>query len=380
MREIRKPKIDTISVNKEHLISEVLEDMVSFKKVEYLNTKLRESLVDSLIKKGLKENGLETEFYFGIINKGDDEFISINSGANKSELIHTRYVKPLSPNDIFSNSLQLKLHIPNTLGLILESILFMFAFSLLFISVIIYVYVKTVKMFLEQKKVVEVKNDLINNITHEFKTPISAISLASEALAEPKLLEQKDSIKRYSKIISEENTKLTQLVETLLNTAEFEKSEIELKVEQCEIENIIIELIEKTKVRLPEIKIEYENSNAISVISDLDIFHFTNIISNLIDNAIKYSKETVDVLITLHEVSDGIEIAIADKGIGISKNNQQKIFDTFYRVQTGNIHDVKGNGIGLSYVKRIVEAHTGTIRVESKLNFGSKFIIYLPNE
>jgi two-component system, OmpR family, phosphate regulon sensor histidine kinase PhoR len=380
VKKIKSLKIDTIIIKKEHLISEVLEDMISFKNDKHLITKVNEDLVDSLIAIELNENGLEPEFYFGILNKGTTEFLIIKSGADKNKLLRSDFTKSLSPHEMFSNPLLLKLHIPNAFSLILKSIWFMFALSLFFISIIVFVYTKTVKMFLEQKKVGEVKNDLINNITHEFKTPISSISLASEALAEPKLLGQKDSVKRYSKIIKEENNKLAQLVETLLHTAVFEKSEIELKLEIVDIDNVLLELIEKVEDRNYGINISFENKFNESVELRIDIFHFRNIINNLIDNAIKYSSDIVNICLTLKDVHNGIEISIADKGIGISKNDQAKIFDTFYRVQTGNIHNVKGNGIGLSYVKKIVEAHNGSIKVVSKLNFGSTFIIILPYE
>jgi len=380
VKEVKESKIDTLRFNKKHLIKEVLEDMTSFKKENYFKSKLNENLLDSLINLEMIENGLETEYYFGVINKGEQEFVIIKFGASKNELVLSDYSKPLSPHDIFSNSLLLKLHIPNTFQLVLKSIWIMFALSLLFISIIIFVYVNTVKMFLEQKKVAEVKNDLINNITHEFKTPISAISLASEALTEPKLFEQKDSVKRYSKIIREENQKLAQLVETLLNTAAFEKSEIELNLELTKVGSIIFDIVEKAKTRNTNINITFEDNSNDTSNTRIDIFHFSNIINNLIDNAIKYSKDDVEIVIKLELVKSGIEISIADKGIGIKKSDQQKIFDTFFRVQTGNIHNVKGNGIGLSYVKRIVEAHNGTIKVESKLNIGSTFIIFLQND
>jgi len=379
-KEIKKIRIDTLHFNKKHLIREVLEDMTSFKKENYFNSEVDENMVDSLIGVELIENGLDTKYYFGVIDKREKEYLIIKSGSNKKDLNQSLYSKPLSPNDIFSNSLVLKLHIPNTFKIVLKSIWIMFALSLLFIFIIIFVYVKTVKMFLVQKKVAEVKNDLINNITHEFKTPISAISLASEALTEPKLFEQKDSVNRYSKIISEENQKLTQLVETLLNTAAFEKSEIELNLEITKVGTIIFELVEKTKDRNSSINITFEDNSSDATTVKIDIFHFSNIINNLIDNAVKYSKDEIEILITLELMKGGIEISVADKGIGIKKIDQQKIFDTFFRVQTGNIHNVKGNGIGLSYVKRIVEAHNGTIKVESKLNIGSTFIVFLPYE
>lgn len=380
IKDIKKTKIDTLHFSKKHLIKEVLEDMTSFKNENYFFAELEENLVDSLIGIELIENGVETEYYFGVFDKAEKEYSIIKSGSNKKELNHSHYSKSLSPNDIFSNSLLLKIYIPNTFQIVLKSIWIMFALSLLFIFIIIFVYVKTVKMFLEQKKVAEVKNDLINNITHEFKTPISAISLASEALTEPKLFEQKDAVNRYSKIIGEENQKLAKLVETLLNTAAFEKSEIELSLESTKVGSIISDLVERTKERNREINITFEEKSKDTSKVKIDIFHFSNIINNLIDNAVKYSKDEIDISVKIESVKGGIEISVADKGIGIKKSDQQKIFDTFFRVQTGNIHNVKGNGIGLSYAKRIVEAHSGTIKIESKLNIGSTFIIFLPYE
>ena len=256
----------------------------------------------------------------------------------------------------------------------------MLILSLIFVGIIVAVYIKTLKMFLDQKKITEVKNDLINNITHEFKTPISSIALATEALIEPQLRDQQGSIKKYSDIIAEENERLTKLVENLLNTAAFERSEIDLKKEKVNVSEILSSIVSKAKSVSDNINISVNDTTSGQVIIKADVFHLSNILSNLIDNAVKYSEEIIDISIKVKKNGDGIEISISDKGIGISKNNQQKIFETFYRVPTGNIHNVKGNGIGLSYVKKLVEAHNGWIKLSSELGEGSTFTIYLPNE
>ena len=375
-----KAKVDTFSFNKSNLVKEVLEEMLSFEKEKYFSENIEIEVIDSAINKQLKNKGIETIFNFGIYDNKENKFLLINKNADEAKLINSKYKTSLSPNDIFSKSIMLFVEIPNRFQLILKSIWIMFALALTFISVIIWVFVKTVKMFYEQKKVTELKNDLINNITHEFKTPIASIALASEALEEPKLLEQKNSVQRYSKIINEENKKLNTLVENLLNSAAFEKSDIKLKKEKVNIIEIINDTISQFEERNREAKISINIiSKDYSVVS-VDKFHFANVITNLLDNALKYSGEIKEIIVDIISGENGMQINITDKGIGISKANQQKIFETFFRVQSGNIHDVKGYGIGLSYVKKIVEAHNGKIEVYSKLGFGTTFKIYLPNE
>jgi len=377
--EEHESKIDTIIYEKENLVSEVLEEMISFQKVNYFTSQLSESMLDSLIDFEFLSNGIHTDFYFGVYDTKINKFIIIKTNSPENELLATKYAKKLSPLDMFSKSILLKLYIPNTFEIIIKSIWMMFALTLLFLTMIVFVYVKTVQMFLRQKKVTEVKNDLINNITHEFKTPISSIMLASEALAEPKLASQENSIKKYSNIILEENKKLNKLVENLLNTAAFEKSEIELNFEEVNILEFIENISSKFKKDKDNISIGIIDNLKDKKSLKVDKFHFTNVVLNLFENAEKYSTNETRIEIRLQIKNGSCVIQISDNGIGISKSDQQKIFDTFYRVQSGNIHNIKGYGIGLSYVKKIVESHNGKIEVESKLGEGTTFIISLPN-
>jgi len=373
-------KVDTLIFNKQHLITEVIEEMTSLEKGEDFHNNMNETYLDSMVSNEFNNLGIVTDFYFGIKDRITNRFILVNTGADKIDLEKTKYIISMSPNEIFASPLNLMIYIPNKFGHLLKSIWLMLALSMLFVGIIVAVYVKTLKMFLDQKKITEVKNDLINNITHEFKTPISSISLAAEALQEPQLLKESNSIERYSSIINEENNRLTKLVENLLNTAAFEKSVIELKKEQIDIYIVINDIASKLNERMNNITITVTDSTNGSTNINADIFHFRNIINNLIDNAIKYSKDVVDISINIKGANEGLEITVYDEGIGISKSNQEKIFETFYRVPTGNIHNVKGNGIGLSYVKKIVEAHSGWVKVNSKLGKGSTFTIYLPSE
>jgi two-component system phosphate regulon sensor histidine kinase PhoR len=264
---------------------------------------------------------------------------------------------------------------------IVSSISSVLGISIILILFITGLYYKTVKLLFHQKKVVEIKNDLINNITHEFKTPISTISLACEALNEPRLAADRGSVSRYSGMIKEENDRLTELVENLLNTAALEKGEFELEKEKTDLHEILEEVIKAQRVRLEQTQGQITSDfDASESIINIDPFHIENVFHNLIDNAIKYAKDEPNVKVCTSNYNEGIVISVEDDGIGISKGDLKKIFDTFYRVPKGNIHDVKGNGIGLSYVKKMVEAHNGTIEVSSQINKGSKFIIKLPYE
>lgn len=378
IKEEHKTKIDTIIFEKEHLVSEVLEEMISFKQDDYITRQLSEKFIDSLLTNQLLINGIDVDYYFGIYNKKTNEYVITKKNSPKKKLMGTQYRRELSSMNMFANSVVLQLYIPNNFELIIKSIWMMFALSLLFIAVIVFVYIKTVQLFLMQKKVTQVKNDLINNVTHEFKTPISSIKLASESLSEPKLIAQKNAVERYSKIINEENIKLNKLVESLLSTAALENSEISLNYEKVNIVELLTDIAKKFNSQIDFVFID--NYLEDKCLIKIDKFHLSNAIINLLENAVKYSKENTAIKIKLSRTNKFIQIKIVDNGIGISKSEQQKIFDAFYRVQTGNIHDVKGYGIGLSYVKKIIEAHKGQIEVESKLGYGSSFIIKIPNE
>lgn len=372
--------VDTVVVNRKQLISEVIEEMRGVNDEEYLIKNFTASFLDSVILEELGNKGIITDYEFGILNQSEDVFLVLSSKEDSISLERTKYNVALFPNDVFTSPLKLLIHLPNKFTYLLRSVWVMLSLSLLFVGIIILVYLKTLKMFLDQKKITEVKNDLINNITHEFKTPISSISLASEALQNPQLIDKENSLKKYSGIIAEENTRLTKLVENLLNTAAFERSEIDLKKETINVANVIQAIVDVTLERVSNTSIIInDNSDGKSTI-EADLFHFSNIINNLIDNAIKYSKGDKKILIELYKTSTYVRINIKDNGMGITKSNHQKIFETFYRVPTGNIHNVKGNGIGLSYVKKIVEAHGGSIKIKSKLGKGSTFTVVFPNE
>jgi two-component system phosphate regulon sensor histidine kinase PhoR len=232
---------------------------------------------------------------------------------------------------------------------------------------------------IRQKKLALVKNDFINNMTHEFKTPITSISLATQLLQEELKPGKNESMLRYLGIIKDENTRLGQQVERVLQTAQMEKEEISLKLKKVDIGALIQQVAEINGPLIDSVsgtlKLRLEN---LPSTMEMDEVHISNVLNNLIDNAVKYSPSNPRVEIEARTQDHGIAMQVKDQGLGMPKEALHSIFDAFYRIPTGNVHNVKGFGLGLSYVKKIVEAHGGKVHVKSKLGEGSTFEIYLP--
>jgi len=253
------------------------------------------------------------------------------------------------------------------------------AFSSSIILLIILFFGYTINVILKQKKLSEIKNDFINNITHEFKTPISTISLSAEVLLNPNIINEPERLKNYANIIKEENNRLKNQVDKVLQLATLDKSKLKMENENIDLHELITGSIKSFGLIVKEK--DGEISCSLKAEKHLffgDKIHITNTLHNLIDNAIKYSAERPVVLITTNFYNNHIEISVKDNGIGIPEDAQKHIFDKFYRTPTGNIHDIKGFGLGLNYVKTIVEAYDGTVKLISKENEGSTFVIKLP--
>lgn len=250
-------------------------------------------------------------------------------------------------------------------------------FAALFTSIIIAAFVLTIRTMLSQKKLSEIKSDFINNMTHEFKTPIATIQLASDALNNEKVISNEEQIRYYSGIIKEENRRMNKQVEKILQAAQLERDEIKLQLKKIDVHQIIAKVAEHTKLQMEEIGAAFETQlQAQSTTILADEVHFTNIMYNLVDNAIKYSKENPRIRIATKNVGNQIEIQVADNGIGMDKETVGHIFEKFFRAHTGNIHNVKGFGLGLTYVKNIVQAHRGKVEVSSEPGIGSTFTLY----
>ena len=263
----------------------------------------------------------------------------------------------------------------------LQSLKWRFVTAIFFSLVIISAFYLTVRTMLRQKKLGEIKNDFINNMTHEFKTPIATISLAVDAMRNEKVLQDRTKMDYFSTIIKEENKRMNRQVETILKASQLEKQEVDLNMKPVHIHEVIKDVVENFALQLEEKQGKAELLlNATNDLVDADEVHLSNLVNNLFDNAMKYSKENVPPFVRLTTQSNGKRfiMKIEDNGIGMNRDTLKRIFERFYRAHTGNIHNVKGFGLGLSYVKTMVEAHHGEIKAESTLGKGSTFIVDFP--
>ena len=240
-------------------------------------------------------------------------------------------------------------------------------------------FVYTLSTILKQKKLADIKNDFINNMTHEFKTPIATIAIANQSIQDPRIYSNIDKLTYYTGIIRDENQRMLNQVEIVLQMAQLDKGELNLKLEMIRIDDLLLQAASSV-----QLQVEQKNGRLITNLNCDDVYlncdgnHLLNVFTNLLDNANKYSPQDPSIAIESNFNAQYVVIKISDKGIGMSKEDQKRIFDIFYRVSTGDLHDVKGFGLGLSYVKAIVERHNGTVEVKSELGKGSTFILTLP--
>ncbi len=271
--------------------------------------------------------------------------------------------------------------VPGIKKLAYQSLKWRIATSIAFTIIILAAFYLTVRTMLRQKKLAKIKNDFINNMTHEFKTPIATISLAVDAMKNEKVLEDREKMSYFSGIIKEENQRMNRQVETILKASQLERQEVDLAMKPVHIHEIIKDVVDNFTLQLEDRKGKVELSlNASNDLIEADEVHLSNLVNNMVDNALKYSKENTPPVVKLSTQSNGKKfwLKIEDNGIGMTRDTLKKIFERFYRAHTGNIHNVKGFGLGLSYVKTMVEAHEGDIKAESTLGKGSTFTIDFP--
>lgn len=367
------------------LLKEVMKDFIYTKRP--IEQRVNRFLLDTLLKRQLIQNGVTLPYEFAVRGavpgKSSDSLIFSTVSMRPGEWEERSYKASLFPNETFGTQNALYVFFPDQQRYILSNMGVMFGGSGILIIVIMACFYMAVTTILRQKKLSDIKNDFINNMTHEFKTPISTIALAAEMAHEnsASLMETSKGARldRYLGIIREENKRLGTHVEKVLQMALLDKGHVKLKITETNIHDLIGAALNGQSVQIEQKEGEVDlNFDAEEDVVAADEVHISNILNNLIDNAIKYSPEKLHLTINTKNENGGIAISITDKGIGMSREQQQRVFDTFYRVPTGNVHDVKGFGLGLSYVKKMVEAHEGTVRLQSKPGEGSTFTIWLP--
>jgi len=346
---------------------------------KFIENRVSKTLVDSLIKIELRSLGLNTKYEFGVYSPDRRTLTLMKTGIYHQELLASSFRYLLFPSDIFSPQNLLMVHFPNERQYLITRIWVLLALSVVLIITIIFSFTYVITTVFRQKKLSEIKNDFINNMTHEFKTPISTISLACQALTDKDIVKSSTLYDTYLNIINEENSRLSGMAERILQSARLQKGEVVLKPEEIHMHDVISDAIQKVSLQVEKKggKITLEAMAENSVVF-ADRVHITNIIFNLLDNANKYTPWAPIILIKTKNISEGIVFSIKDNGIGISKSNQKKVFDKLFRVPTGNVHNVKGFGLGLSYVKTVVEKHQGKITLDSEMKKGSTFSVYLP--
>ncbi|MFI5164388.1 MAG: sensor histidine kinase [Bacteroidia bacterium] len=361
------------------MVSDIFDELVSINIYKGYNDKVDTLLIDSILKAELFDNGIKATYDYGIYNNAYKYFPARTKEESQKEILSSSYKVNLSPDNVFISPKYLAVYFPSEKNYILQTMWLMLTGSGILVLVLIFSFYYTVSTILKQKKLSDIKNDFINNMTHELKTPISTVALASEMLNDASIEKSKDNMNHYVRIIKEENQRLGLLVENILQTAVLDKGQFKLRLQEVDVHEIIDRAISNIRLQVEKREGEiYLEKNAAQHILYADRVHLTNIIYNLVDNALKYSEQKPTIKISTENVNGAVQISVTDNGIGISKENQKKIFETFYRVPTGNIHNVKGFGLGLSYVKAAVEKHGGTVAVESEVGKGSTFIITIP--
>lgn len=329
--------------------------------------------LDSLINFELKSRGIDVPYEFAVAN---DKEIIISSRA--WDPTYHQHTATLFPNDILTNEI-LSLSFPSKADYIFRSLWVMLVVSLLFTVAIVYTFYRTLNFSLKQKRISDIKTDFINNMTHEFKTPIATINLAIDALRNPKVRGDSARVEHYSNMIKQENQRMNLQVESVLRMALLDKQELDLDFKREDVLKVVQGCIDHISLQLESKGGHLQKFfNEKSLVLDIDTNHLSNTVINILDNAIKYSVGPPEIKVVAESTQNHFILIISDKGLGMTKDEQKHIFDRFYRVSAGDLHNIKGHGLGLSYAKGIVESHGGRLEVESEKGKGSKFYIYLP--
>lgn len=401
MRTIPRPKIRTFlqqtpsETEKENRVRKVKqylaaekgkeEDVIKDLYQEYrqvnlpLNKRVHPQTLDSMLRVEFRNLSIFSDFEFKVTSAKRDSVIFTRASNGTEFLPENSYETPLFPKDMIRDSGLLSITFPDKNNIILSNLTAMMGLSGALLLVLIFSFGYTIHSILRQKKISEMKTDFINNMTHEFKTPVATIMIASEALKDPDLNTDKSRIDRLASIIYDENVRLGNHIERVLTIAKIEKGDLKLEHKEVNMNDLLAAIVDSMSLQLQKRNASIElDLKAEDAIVSGDELHLSNVIFNLLDNANKYSPQDPQIRISTHNYGKNLIIRVSDKGVGMNRDQLSKIFDQFYRIPTGNLHDVKGFGLGLSYVNNIVKKLNGSIRVKSEKDMGSEFEISLP--
>lgn len=382
-------KIKKDTTKREALTTEINQDIQNgdyrlkeFAKIKGDNLAITERVnqktLDSVISKELKMKGVTAEYGFAVMDK-NGKLTKLETKEYKEKKDNNTYTYPLFTDNDDRTLFTLAVVFPKKEVSLAMNNWPMLLGTFLSLLTILGIYIISINYMMRQKKLAEVKTDFINNMSHEFKTPLATISVATDSLANDKIATNPEKVRYYSSLIKQENLRMKKQVENVLNMSKLERNEVKLFLKETNVRELIQATTESFNLIVAQRNgVITEEFNATKYIFKIDEFHISNMLVNLLDNANKYSPESPEISVKTRNEGNWYVIEVADKGMGMETQNKTKIFEKFFREETGNIHNVKGQGLGLSYVKKIVELHKGQIIVDSHKGNGSTFIIKLP--
>lgn len=377
-RSLQKRQLEHYLANKQ-LVDEVILNMLSNSSTRSLQERVDNTVLANMLTDELASNGISIPFHYVFTTNTGRVIYTCCKDVNPN-MVPNSYSQAVFRNDNPNRMGVIRVSFPTLDDYISKSVGFMLP-SLIFIVILMVTFAFTLFVIMRQRKITEMKNDFVNNMTHEFKTPISTISLAAQMLNDQAVTKSPQMFKHISGVINDETKRLRFQVEKVLQMSMFERKSNTMKLKEMDIDELINGVINTFKLKVENISgtidANFETEDPFAMADEM---HFTNVIFNLMDNAVKYKRPDVPLHLEVRTWNEPgkLMISIADNGIGIKKDDLKKIFDKFYRVHTGNRHDVKGFGLGLAYVKKVISNHHGTIKAESELGNGTKFIITLP--
>lgn len=364
---------------KAFVLNELIGKLYSTNPVDNIALRLNLDTLDFFLSRNLAKNNIDTHFVYNVISIdsiGGREYVFRNKSPHYDEsMLKSDFSTLLFPNDIIPSEYLLLVSFPGQKLYVWKEMAGTLTASIALVLVVMFAFYFAVRTIYQQKQLSEIKNDFISNMTHELKTPISTISLACEAIADPDVQGDRETVGSFIHMIDKENKRLGKLVENVLQTALIDKGKLKLNLESIDISILLKQVVESFQIRYHDKGGEIIVEKADSLMWDVDRMHFANVIYNLLDNSLKYCEQQPIVHVRLEKIKNGFKLEVADNGIGIKKEDQKRIFEKLYRVPTGDVHNVKGFGLGLSYVVSVVKLHHGSIAIKSALGKGSTFSI-----